>query len=163
MKKDLIINNTASSFDYSRDKDGQVFISIGGENFNFEKKANESGAALWNTNQGLAKTWANGGDISVGHSDIRVTDPKNQKRIKGAHTDSGGMTSPMPGKILKVFVQVGSSVKQGHPLIVMEAMKMEHTIKASESGTISTLNCSEGRLVDGGVTLCIIEPLGKDT
>ena len=157
MKKDLIINDTLESFDYRCDENGEVFISVGGEEFNFKKIDEESGAIFWRTEKGNAKTWSRGGNISVAHRDLSITDPKNQKRIKGSNNQSGGMSSPMPGKILKVLVEVGAQVKKGDPLIVMEAMKMEHTIKASEDGIVESLSCSEGRIVDGGVTLCSIQ------
>lgn len=165
MKKDLIINNALESFDYKCDESSEVHISIGGESFTFKKKYDNAGAIFWRTENGSVKTWSRSGYISVAHRDITITDPKNQKRIKGSHADSGGMSSPMPGKILKVLVKVGDIVKKGDPLIVMEAMKMEHTIKASESGVVESLDCSEGRLVDGGITLCSIKsdgPKDKD-
>jgi biotin carboxyl carrier protein len=162
MKKDLILNNTKENFDYNYDKSGDVVITIDSETFKFKKSRNGSGALIWNTEKGSVKTWSHGGDVSVAHRDLSIIDPKNQKRVKGANTESGGMTSPMPGKILKVLVKVGDQVKSGDPLIVMEAMKMEHTIKASESGILSSLDCSEGRLVDGGVSLCSIESESKD-
>lgn len=63
------------------------------------------------------------------------------------------MTSPMPGKILKVFVKVGDSVEAGAPIMVMEAMKMEHTIKANKAGKIEKIFYKEGDQISGGVEL----------
>ncbi len=65
----------------------------------------------------------------------------------------GNMMSPMPGKILKVMVNVGDEVEEGQGLLVMEAMKMEHTIKAAHPGVVSAIHYQEGQLVDGGVDL----------
>jgi biotin carboxyl carrier protein len=67
--------------------------------------------------------------------------------------DHGQMKSPMPGKILKILVKVGDEVKAGTPILVMEAMKMEHTIKASKAGTILQIHFKEGDQVAGGVEL----------
>lgn len=162
MKKELVINNSKESFDYSCDSSGQVLVTVGGEKFQFKKSEESSGATIWSTNKGHIKSWSCGGQISVGHRDFTIIDHKNQKRIKGSQNESGGMVSPMPGKILKVLVSVGALVDEGDPLIIMEAMKMEHTIKASENGKVISLNCKEGSLIDGGVILCAIKPLSKD-
>lgn len=69
----------------------------------------------------------------------------------------GSSLSPMPGKILKVLVSEGSSVKKGDPLVIMEAMKMEHTLKASKDGVVISIKCNEGDLVEGQVELVELE------
>jgi len=76
-----------------------------------------------------------------------------RSRSKGKTADHGQMTSPMPGKILKIFVKVGQEVIPGTPILVMEAMKMEHTIKASKIGTVEKIFFKEGDQVQGGVEL----------
>ena len=63
------------------------------------------------------------------------------------------MVSPMPGKILKLFIAQGMRVKKGDALLVMEAMKMEHTIKAIENGVVKKILYCEGDQVEGGVDL----------
>ncbi len=75
----------------------------------------------------------------------------NGRKRKAA--DEGGSVSPMPGKILKVLVEVGSLVKKGDPLVIMEAMKMEHTLKASKDGKVISIKHKEGDLVQGQVEL----------
>ncbi len=77
----------------------------------------------------------------------------NRSRSKGKSVDHGQMTSPMPGKILKIFIKEGQSVEPGTPILVMEAMKMEHTIKASKKGLIEKIHFKEGDQVSGGVEL----------
>jgi acetyl/propionyl-CoA carboxylase alpha subunit len=57
------------------------------------------------------------------HHEINLAMPKFLSA--GSAGRKGGLTSPMPGKIVKLFVQPGEEVKKGQPLIVMEAMKME--------------------------------------
>jgi biotin carboxyl carrier protein len=76
-----------------------------------------------------------------------------RNRSKGKSADHGQMTSPMPGKILKIFVDVGQEVTPGTPILVMEAMKMEHTIKASKTGKVEKIYFKEGDQVQGGVEL----------
>ncbi|WNJ98242.1 acetyl/propionyl/methylcrotonyl-CoA carboxylase subunit alpha [Thalassospiraceae bacterium LMO-JJ14] len=73
-------------------------------------------------------------------------------------TDSGGdLTAPMPGKVTHVHVKAGAAVKRGQPLLVLEAMKMEHTIAAPADGTVTELRCRAGDQVDDGVALVIFE------
>ena len=65
----------------------------------------------------------------------------------------GGLVAPMNGTMVSVLVKAGAVVTKGQPLLIMEAMKMEHTIKAPENGTVETLFYSEGEMVDGGSEL----------
>jgi 3-methylcrotonyl-CoA carboxylase alpha subunit len=67
--------------------------------------------------------------------------------------DEGGMTAPMPGKILELLCNIGDQVETGQTLIVMEAMKMEHRIAANVSGTIAAIHHDVGEQVDAGATL----------
>lgn len=63
------------------------------------------------------------------------------------------MKSPMPGKILKIFIEAGSLVEVGTAILVMEAMKMEHTIRANKKGVIEAIHAKVGDQVNGGVEL----------
>ncbi|WP_417804166.1 acetyl/propionyl/methylcrotonyl-CoA carboxylase subunit alpha [Thalassospira lucentensis] len=68
----------------------------------------------------------------------------------------GGLTAPMPGKIIAVMAETGQSVTAGDKLVVMEAMKMEHTISAPVSGTIKEVFFGVGDQVDDGAELIAI-------
>jgi 3-methylcrotonyl-CoA carboxylase alpha subunit len=59
----------------------------------------------------------------------------------------------MPGKVLQVLVEVGQIVEPGQPLMILEAMKMEHRIIASQEGAVSAINFSEGDQVQQGSAL----------
>ncbi|MDH5580939.1 MAG: hypothetical protein OEY33_03470 [Bdellovibrionales bacterium] len=78
-------------------------------------------------------------------------------RVKKKSDEQGHMLSPMPGKIIKVFKEVGDQVEKGEPILVLEAMKMEHTIKANCNGQIEKIYFEEGQLVDGQVELVDIK------
>merc|ERR1711924_269749 len=69
-------------------------------------------------------------------------------------TDSGRPTisAPMPGRVFKVSVQSGQTVKAGDTLVTMEAMKMEHVISSPIDGVVNLL-CEEGASVDDGAIL----------
>ncbi len=78
----------------------------------------------------------------------------NKKRQQA---NDHGLTSPMPGKILKVFVTVGQKVEEGESLLILEAMKMEHTIKAPSKGVVTGLPFKVGDQVSTGTELIVIE------
>lgn len=67
--------------------------------------------------------------------------------------------APMPGKILDVKAKAGGEVKKGEPLVVMEAMKMEHTLVAPRDGKIADVSASPGTQTAEGVVLVKLEPL----
>ena len=68
-------------------------------------------------------------------------------------TGQGGLAAPMNGTMVDVLVSVGDMVKKDQPLVIMEAMKMEHTIKAPHTGTITEIFFGAGDMVDGGAEL----------
>jgi len=73
--------------------------------------------------------------------------------VEASHTQQGGLSAPMNGSIVRVLVEVGQSVEAGTPLVVLEAMKMEHSIRASQAGTVAALYCAEGEMVSEGTVL----------
>ena len=76
--------------------------------------------------------------------------------------DPGSLHSPMPGKILQVLAEEGSDVAQGQALIIMEAMKMEHTLRAPSDGVLSKLVVAVGDQVDAATVLAIVtDPRGE--
>ena len=70
-----------------------------------------------------------------------------------AEVGGGRLTSPMPGTVVRVLVEAGQTVTRDTPLIVLEAMKMEHTIAAPADGTVETLPFAVGDRVEEGVEL----------
>jgi len=66
---------------------------------------------------------------------------------------AGAVTSPMPGKIVKVAIKAGDTVAERDLLVVLEAMKMEHRIEAPRAGVVRSVSASPGALVAAGATL----------
>ena len=66
------------------------------------------------------------------------------------------VSSPMPGKILAVKANVGDSVKKGHVILILEAMKMENEVVAPEDGTIASIDVTVGASVESGDTLATL-------
>ena len=63
------------------------------------------------------------------------------------------MSAPMPGVVTKILVKTGQEVTKGTPLLILEAMKMEHPIVASKDGRVAAIRCEEGELVQPGSDL----------
>ncbi|QQC65939.1 acetyl/propionyl/methylcrotonyl-CoA carboxylase subunit alpha [Paraburkholderia ginsengisoli] len=74
-----------------------------------------------------------------------------------AEGGEGRLTAPMPGKVIAVLVEPGAVVEKGAPLIVMEAMKMEHTIGAPAAGTVSEVLYAVGDQVADGAQLLVLD------
>jgi 3-methylcrotonyl-CoA carboxylase alpha subunit len=79
------------------------------------------------------------------------------KRIKKAAGHAGGLVSPMPGKIFKILKEAGSEVKKGEAILILEAMKMEHSIRSDKDGKVKKILYKTGELVQGGVLLAEVE------
>ena len=85
----------------------------------------------------------------------RVTSHQSQSTLN--HRPE--LTAPMPGTVVAVLKQLGESVESGEALIVLEAMKMEHTIHAPHAGTVQEIFYPVGAQVQEGATLAALEPL----
>lgn len=70
---------------------------------------------------------------------------------------AGSLTAPMPGSILAVHVAAGEHVTTGQPLVVLEAMKMEHAITAPTNGTVTHLGISTDDQVAAGQVLLVVD------
>jgi 3-methylcrotonyl-CoA carboxylase alpha subunit len=69
----------------------------------------------------------------------------------------GGLKAPMPGKVIALVAELGAQVEKGAPLLVLEAMKMEHTISAPKRGRVKAFRCAPGDQVVDGVDLVDFE------
>ena len=75
----------------------------------------------------------------------------------GADVHAGRLSAPMPGRVVQLLVGAGDAVSQGQALIVIEAMKMEHTIAAPRDGTVEAVRYAVGDLVEEGSELIVME------
>ncbi len=83
--------------------------------------------------------------------------------VPGGEGPVGGLVAPMPGTVLHVRVSAGDTVTAGQVLVVMEAMKMEHHIKAPAHGRIAEVRVAEGQHVDNGTLLLVFDTDDTDT
>ena len=82
---------------------------------------------------------------------LKIIDPMNNN--DHMHVNDDGLTAPMPGKITMLHVKAGDIVKKGQSLLILEAMKMEHSIIAPKDGVISEVLYVAGDQVEDGVQL----------
>lgn len=90
--------------------------------------------------------------------EFRKAVPRKWSRLGAAAKVAGTVISPMPGKIIQVLVQEGDTAEEGDAVVVLEAMKMEHTVRAPCTGTVTDLRCFVGAQVEDGHTLATIVP-----
>jgi 3-methylcrotonyl-CoA carboxylase alpha subunit len=123
-------------------RDGELVLSYGGRTSRFMYALADSGL-LWLGRDGRA--WA-----------IREEQAVTPRGDAGAGAD-GTVTSPMPGTVLAVNVTEGQDVTSGEPLLIVEAMKMEHAVTAPFDGTVAELTVKPGQQVAMDETLAVIQ------
>jgi biotin carboxyl carrier protein len=104
--------------------------------------------------EGLGVTVAIGGSVHRFTLATAGDDAGPRRRSVG----SGLIIAPMPGKVLDVRVQVGAHVHIGDPVTVVEAMKMEHTLRAEVEGVVTAVHVTPGAMVDAAQILLEIRP-----
>lgn len=92
-----------------------------------------------------------GGDIEFGIMPRFV--------LPGTEASTGGLTAPMPGKVIDVRVKEGDTVQAGDTLLLLEAMKMEHPIQAPQDGKVSELRVAIGDQVENGALLLVVDDI----
>ncbi|MCW2586981.1 MAG: acety-l/propionyl-CoA carboxylase subunit alpha [Frankiales bacterium] len=92
-------------------------------------------------------------DSVLGHSAL-VEDPRFP--LPGSALAAGSLTAPMPGTVLRVTASVGAEVRAGDVLLVLEAMKMEHAVKATVDGSVGEVLVAQGQQVEAGAVLVVV-------
>ena len=87
-------------------------------------------------------------------SDFSLVDPF---AVAGSAGGTGTMTAPMPGLVKLVHAKAGDTVSKGDALLVLEAMKMEHTILASRNGILAEIAELNSQVSDGAVLAVFAE------
>jgi biotin carboxyl carrier protein len=134
------INDNIYSFDLIK-REGQSFILRNGEGETFV------------TSSGLL---ADQSLMIVGGGSEIVVQSDKKRKTKNQEAE-GSLISPMPGKIFKVLKKVTDKVIKGETILILEAMKMEHSIKADKDGVIKKIYFNLGDQVQGQVVLAEID------
>ena len=77
--------------------------------------------------------------------------------LPGSEALAGGLVAPMPGKVVDLKVKTGSKVKKGDTLVILEAMKMEHQVKAPEDGKITKVLIKKDDQLENGTLLMVLD------
>ena len=135
------------SFKFANDKTALIY------------EMDESGIdCVFDAKRHYAKVTMNDSDILVHmpYGDVMLS-IKPKFVMPGQEITAGGLIAPMPGKVIDIKVDKGKKVKAGDTLVILEAMKMEHSIKASEDGTVSELLISVNDQVENGALLMVVK------
>jgi len=97
-----------------------------------------------------ATTWVDGPDGSS------VLDEVPRFALPGSQLAAGALVAPLPGTVVKVAVSVGDVVDAGDTLIAIEAMKMEHEVRAAVGGTVTEIHVAAGEQVEAGRLLVVL-------
>lgn len=93
--------------------------------------------------------------------ETRVLEPERRQTSKGSGEGRSDISAPMPGRITRLLKNPGDSVAVGDLVVVMEAMKMEYSLKAEVNGEIMAISCAPGDQVSLGQVLAKIQPAEK--
>ena len=158
MKKKLMINEEEVEIDLEQSSSEEVLFSYEGKKYLFRKKyINDKFIDFDDHGQKLNCSYAKIEKqffVDIDGDSYNIQEVRKNRSKK--NSDANRMTSPMPGKVISVLVEEGDLVKKGDSLIVLEAMKMEHTIKANKDGVVEKVEFKKGDLVEGNIELISI-------
>src|SRR5262245_12317451 len=143
---------------------GQIRVEVAGRMFEADALVPASGATSMRVDGRVLDLWMEGtppdvGVIALGRRFYARSESERMRSLAAATAGRGGgrgdgvVTSPMPGRGLKVLVHEGDTVEPGAPLIVVEAMKMENELFAEQAGTVAKIFVTPGTNVEGGAKL----------
>lgn len=159
-KYQIIVDKTASTWEVTLREEGQPEEkhSILHKDF---AEADDIVSFLFENHSFLVDTIADGIDYSVftrgSYRKVKIFNDEMllHESLKSGRSLGGdsGLTSGMPGKIIKVLVSEGDEVTEGTPLLIMEAMKMENEMKAPTDAKVKKVLVSPGDNVEAGASL----------
>ena len=172
-KQNLVIRSGGKEFEIIIDPDTQdEIVEIGGNKFQCGMKRirDNSYSFIFEGRSYLFRIEADEEGCRIswhgGEALLKIED--EQKRLLKAYAgaEKGGkgkiqVKAPMPGLVVKLLVEVGTEVKKGDPLIVVEAMKMENEVKAPYSGKVLEIKVAEKQAVERNEVLAVLEGNGS--
>ena len=179
-----VLADAPSGWRNARMPSQRVMLEAGGDAIHVGYRSQRDGAFLLDTAVGGDRTlarvhgWEPGGiDVEIDGRRIhaRITRSGDRILVHGPRGDvdfaiqprfvipgrsdaQGGFMARMPGKVIDVRVQVGDVVRAGQTLLILEAMKMEHPMNATEDGVVTEVRVALGDQVVSGAVLLVVEP-----
>jgi biotin carboxyl carrier protein len=151
-------------------RDGEkLFADVDGRKYELEVSEPESNVYLFKHDgkiyEATVSPAARSGErihVRIGSSefDVRLIDPK---RLRGSHRDGDHTTgvaeikTAMPGKVVRILVEIGAQVEKGDGVLVVEAMKMQNELKSPKAGIVKEMRAREGATVAADDILATIE------
>ena len=161
---DLLVKNEVISVmvTYSNDELLQIFkMQIGQNEFTVEGVVNENQIrTIVNGHKTSHVFSAVNGEYTLFNKDTHISFsvvPPSLGEEQNSDSDAA-LEAPMNGTIVALLVEPNAPVEKGQPILVMEAMKMEHTITAPQDGAVESFFYQPGELVDGGATVLSYQP-----
>jgi len=173
-----LLKEAPSGWRNSRLPRQKISFEYSNKEINVTYKANRDGSfdLNENTKANILKWTTTGIDLEVNktrffskvtrkNDDLVVHGPWGDALLKilprftlpGAELQAGGLVAPMPGKVIDLKVKVGSKVKKGDTLVILEAMKMEHQVKAIEDGKVTQVLIKKDDQLENGALLMIVD------
>ena len=150
-------------------EDGRVLAEIGDRVYGLDVRETEPHSFLFflNTNVHECRVSARAGskdtfDVRLhGHSyEVTIVDPKRLRSGLNSdrhHHGVAEIVAPMPGKVVRVQIEAGTTVEKGAGVVVVEAMKMQNEMKSPREGVVVSINVKPGDTVNAGDVLAVIE------
>lgn len=156
MKKTFFINGENVISDVSHSLNGLV-VELNGALYGYRLLRHADGSASLQGNGKNMPVYVGSNAVFLNGIEVRIEESGKSRKRQTAGNKDAAHTAPMPGMVLKVHVAVGDEVEAGQALLVMEAMKLQHTIKAAHSGTVRAVHCEKGKIAEPGKILIEIE------
>ncbi|MEI6749081.1 MAG: biotin/lipoyl-containing protein [Bacteroidales bacterium] len=169
MELELNIDSRKAKVDMLKRDGNQLSVSVDGEVYNLDmvrvaegiysiiykgKSFNVEMIQGTTDKHYVVNTFYNSYEIEVVDAETRYI----RNRHKGdAHDGDNSISTPMPGKVVKILVEVGEEVEVGQTVIIVSAMKMESEFKVRKPGIVKAIHVKEGDLVEGHKVMVVIE------
>ncbi len=149
---DFVLDGEMYNATLEKSQSGFV-VKSGEKEFSFEPVAENLYSVWLNGIKCLAAVVSSQGKyfIDIDSMLFEISDPQTDSVAGGSGGQMGEkdkVFAPMPGKIVKLLVAVGDIVKEKHPMVVVEAMKMENQVNSLAKGKVIAINFAEGDQVD---------------
>lgn len=168
MKLQAELNNEIHEVEIKRDGD-KVFARVDEREYELEASEVEPNVFLLKNENKIYEIFvsprnSNGEPLKVKVKnfdfEINLIDPKRLRGSKSADGQADGVSeikTAMPGKLVRILAEQGAEIKQGEPVLVVEAMKMQNEMKSPKDGIVKEIRFTEGATVNAGDVLAIIE------
>jgi biotin carboxyl carrier protein len=168
MKLQAEIGDKHHSIELTRDGE-TVSAVIDGQSYDFEISETEPNVYLIKKDGKILEAYVAPTDrpdqpkkvtINGRQMEVRIFDPKRLRGSgsQGEHADGlAEIKTAMPGKVVRILVEVGAAVEKADGVLVVEAMKMQNELKTPKAGTVREIRVTEGDTVSAGDVLALIE------